>query len=90
MTKKKETEIALNITGAIRHYNLSKKPVKKMTMESLGKKVFHDESVKESVSKVYLSQWNTGNLDKKKCEVKHLTRISEATGFDLCELIIIN
>jgi hypothetical protein len=84
-----DKKISLDIKGAVNHYNRRSKSKTKMTLESLGKIVFKGRKISPVTMENYLSQWNSGERAKD-ATIKEIVRISEATGFDLCELIIIN
>jgi len=87
----KDKKISVNVSAAISAYNRRRgRGTPKMTMWSLGEIVFHDEAISEESGADYLSNWNSGRMNVKKCEPKHLSRIVEATGISLCDILIIS
>jgi hypothetical protein len=87
---KKDKQISVNVSAAISAYNRRRGKAPKMTMETLASRVFQDEIFSSETGAVYLSKWNSGKMNVKKCELKHIWRMEDETGISICDLIVIS
>lgn len=81
-----DKKITINVSGAIRHYNLTKKPKKKMTLEILGQFVFRHDIMIGTSTVVMLSNWNKGER-LTRLRIWHLEAILEKTGIAYEDLV---